>query len=477
MTRISKAIAASAIVILLCIGSLSFWSEVQHEEDRGWVTHTHLVIEKLQEILIDVTQAEADQRGYILTAQETYLAPYRATVEEVQKDFTELRELTSDNPSQQELITRLEALIGARLAGLTMRMEIRRSSGLVAVAEALAAGEDGGDAMVRIRALIAEMRQREAEFLSQRLQTAAISGRRMKVLVVCGNTLAILILVVKWLVIHREIGKRNGAEASLKEANVRLERRTTELSETNVELESFSYSVAHDLRAPLRHIAGYSNVLVQDYGPRLDGEARRYLTKIGEGAQKMGHLVDDLLRLSQVGLQELAVESTSLDVLLREVVGDISLECAERKIEWKIGQLFEVKCDPGLMKQVFVNLLSNAVKYTEKLECAVIAVGQTTENGERAVFVRDNGAGFEMQYADKLFGMFQRLHKATDFKGTGVGLAIVQRIVRKHGGRIWAQAEPDRGATFFFTVGSAEMKAESEPKPVMREEAIDVQQC
>jgi light-regulated signal transduction histidine kinase (bacteriophytochrome) len=232
--------------------------------------------------------------------------------------------------------------------------------------------------------------------------------------------------------------------------------------------------VAHDLRAPLRHMAGYSNILLQDYGPKLGEEAERCLVKIEEGARKMGRLVDELLSLSKIGRQELALQATPLDPLMRQAVEELAAECGGRKIEWQVGELFEANCDPALMKQVFVNLLSNAVKYTGKRERAVIQVGQMKQNDERVVFVRDNGAGFEMQYVDKLFGVFQRLHKAGEFAGTGVGLAIVQRIIRKHGGRIWADGELGRGATFFFTLGSPEIQAGRGPEVRIKEEAMHV---
>jgi light-regulated signal transduction histidine kinase (bacteriophytochrome) len=180
--------------------------------------------------------------------------------------------------------------------------------------------------------------------------------------------------------------------------------------------------------------------------------------------------VDDLLGLSQIGRQKLAFHHTNLSSLVAQAVEDTAPEVAGREVEWQIADLFNAECDPGLMKQVFTNLLSNAVKYTRRRERAVIQVGQTTQNGERVVFVRDNGVGFEMQYADKLFGVFQRLHKARDFEGTGVGLAIVQRIIRKHGGRIWAEAELDQGATFYFTLGIPENKTGEQPESVHEEE-------
>jgi signal transduction histidine kinase len=474
VTSSSKAIAACALLIVVYVGMLSYWSEVRSEQDRQWVTHTLLVVEKLQAVRIDITQAETGQRGYMLTGQDRYLELYREGVNQVRQDMKELPDLVLDNPREQEVIGRLEPLIASRLGELGDGIEVRKQSGLLAGVEAVSRRNDGDMWMELIAAQIGEMRRMEAQLLSARLATAAASTRKMKAIVVCGNALAILILLMKGFVIHWEIGRRNLAERNLKNSNDRLERRTSELSETNIELESFAYSVAHDLRAPLRHIAGYSHVLSQDYGSRFDEEGRRNLEKIADGAQRMGHLVDDLLSLSKVGRQALTLEATSLDMLLRQVVDEVGPEYSGRDIEWRIGDLFIAECDPGLMKQVFVNLLSNAAKYSGKREHAVIEVGQMMQGEERVVFVRDNGAGFEMQYAGKLFGVFQRLHKARDFEGTGVGLAIVQRIIRRHGGRIWAEAALDHGATFFFTLGTPEVGPAIAPDLAIKEEAVHV---
>jgi signal transduction histidine kinase len=458
MTLTSKCIAASALMILLGIGVLSFRSTLREEEDRGWVTHTHLVVESLEQIRIDIMQAETGQRGYILTGDEKYLTPFEDSISKVQQDVEEFRQLTSDNPRQQEAIQQLEPMIVDRLAGLNQRLEIRKRSGLLAGAEAVASGDNGEELMEGIRGQISEMRHTEGQLLASRLSVATAGARKVKAIIIVGNALALLILLAAGFVIHRETGRRNLAEQGLKSINERLERRTMELSETNHELESFSYSVAHDLRAPLRQIAGYSNVLSKDHGPALDAEASRYLEKIDEGARKMGRLVDDLLSLSKIGRQEILLQATALDSLLRQVVEELEPEYLGREVEWRIGDLFSADCDPGLMKQVFVNLLSNAVKYTRKRKNAVIEVGQMRQNDQRVFFIRDNGVGFEMQYVSKLFGVFQRLHKARDFEGTGVGLAIVQRIIRKHGGQIWAEAKLDEGATFFFTLGSRESR-------------------
>jgi len=238
----------------------------------------------------------------------------------------------------------------------------------------------------------------------------------------------------------------------VRQLNEKLLSSNAQLAIVNADLEAFSSSVAHDLRSPIRQISGFSKILLEEYGPQLPADGRRYLDKVIQGAQQMGGLVDDLLNLARVGRQPLSLQVTALDSIVTVALESLQPECAGRRIEWRIGALPSVACDRGLMKQLFVNLLSNALKYTRPRDPAVIEVAQMDHNGEQVIFVRDNGVGFDMQYASKLFGVFERLHAASEFEGTGIGLATGERIVRKHGGRIWAQAEPGRGATFFFTI-------------------------
>jgi signal transduction histidine kinase len=240
------------------------------------------------------------------------------------------------------------------------------------------------------------------------------------------------------------------------ELELRVERRTAQVEAVNKELESFTYSVAHDLRAPLRHIQGFSDALIEECARQLDETAKGYLNRIVDSTRRMDQLISDLLGLAHVGRQELHLQPVSLHRLARDVIRDMEHEIQGRNIEWRIGDLPVLDCDPGLMKQVLYNLLSNAVKYTRPRDPAVVEVGQTATEGHRVIFVRDNGVGFNMKYVHKLFGVFERLHRREDFEGTGVGLATVQRIIHKHGGRIWAEAEVDRGATFYFTLGSHE---------------------
>ncbi len=252
-----------------------------------------------------------------------------------------------------------------------------------------------------------------------------------------------------------DITARKAAEEEVHRLNTALEQRvaqrTSELQESNKDLESFIYSISHDLRAPLRNMAGFASILADDFSTQLPPEAQLYVKRILVGNEKMLHLVDDLLRFSRLGRKPLECSLVDLNELLDDALADLAGEVEGREIRWHRTPLPMAECDPGLMRQVFVNFLSNALKYSRPRRPAIIKISCDRRRTERIISIQDNGVGFDMRYADKLFEVFQRLHVPSEFEGNGVGLAMVARILQRHGGRAYAEGRIDQGATFSFT--------------------------
>ena len=255
--------------------------------------------------------------------------------------------------------------------------------------------------------------------------------------------------------VTRDITERKHTEEQLERQRVELARSNVELIAANNELEAFSYSVSHDLRAPLRSIDGFSLALLEDYEEKLDEEGKDSLHRVRAATQRMGVLIDDLLNLSRVTRAEIKLQSVDLSAIGHSIAAELRDAQPQRRMEFCIQEGLQAYADPNLMRIALENLLGNAWKFTSKRDSARIEFGQTNSNGNLVYFIRDDGAGFDRAYADRLFGAFQRLHDKTDFPGTGVGLATVQRIIHRHGGRIWAESAVQKGATFFFTLGDA----------------------
>jgi light-regulated signal transduction histidine kinase (bacteriophytochrome) len=256
-------------------------------------------------------------------------------------------------------------------------------------------------------------------------------------------------------ILFTDITRRKESEEQIRRLNADLQLRAGQLEAANKELEAFSYSVSHDLRAPLRHIDGFAGLVLKSDGPLVSERGRGYLANIAGSAKQMGILIDDLLVFSQMGRSEMRLAPVDLQLLAEETIQTLRSQHPQRNIVWRKGALPVVRGDRPMLRQVFVNLFANAVKYTGPRDPAEIEFGCTDDPAEgHVIFVRDNGVGFEMAYAHKLFGVFQRLHRAEEFEGTGIGLANVRRIVTRHGGRTWAEGVPDRGATFYFTLPS-----------------------
>ena len=251
----------------------------------------------------------------------------------------------------------------------------------------------------------------------------------------------------------RDVTENRLAEEEIEKLNRELKRRVGELASLNQELEAFSYSVSHDLRAPLRHIDGFTRLLGRHAGAGLDEKGHHYLATIEDSVRQMGSLIDELLAFSRLGREEIRSASVDLQAIAQEAIRDVERDTDGRDVRWTVGALPPVTGDASLLRQVFVNLLSNALKYTRPRAVSSIEVGAVPADSDEVVcFVRDNGVGFDMKYSDKLFGVFQRLHRAEEFEGTGIGLANVRRVIQRHGGRTWAEGKVDEGATFYFSL-------------------------
>lgn len=288
------------------------------------------------------------------------------------------------------------------------------------------------------------------DYLTKPIEPAILRGK--------VNVFRDLYLQRKELEMHREhlqslVDKRTAQlRLAAQDLEKRVVERTSELQQVNRQLETFAYSVSHDLRAPLRHIDAFSQILMDDYADSLDEEAKGVLQRIVAGCNNMEHLIDSILLLSRTARQPLNKIQINMERLAREAYAQISEQQQILDAEFSIGSMPESQADPILIRQVFVNLIGNAFKYSSKREKPLVEVGSVSRDDETVYFVRDNGVGFDMKYADKLFGVFQRLHSSQEFEGTGVGLAIVQNIIQRHGGKVWVEAEPDKGATFYFTI-------------------------
>ncbi len=260
-------------------------------------------------------------------------------------------------------------------------------------------------------------------------------------------------------IVLTDITERVNAQEALRQLTAQLEQRvverTAQLVAANKEMEAFSYSISHDLKAPLRAIDGFSIILLEDYAANLPPEAQKYLNRVCANVVKMRQMVDGLLSLARLGRNDFEPKMQATTAVVRRALEELKAETADREIEIVVNPLPNCTADAVLLRQVFANLLANAIKFTSKTPNARIEVGATEDKGQVVFYVRDNGAGFNMHYADKLFGAFQRLHSEDEFAGTGIGLTIVQRIIHRHGGRVWAEGEVNHGATFYFTLGDA----------------------
>lgn len=430
---------------ILIIGAVSYRNTAILIENSRLDTRSHDLLQLLNNVDTAMDEAENNHRRYLVTGEVVYLQSFRSLAEQKPTYLKYLKDLTAGSPVQEARVDQLQKLIEQQINAETGAIAKRDGGGFEAVRRIALEGVAKRE-LAAIHRIIAEMESDEHQSLRRRLGESTLSTTNTIVLLALGALLQLVLLASVYYLIRHDITAR-------KKVATELQLRGELLEAANKELEAFSYSVSHDLRAPLRHIDGYASLLNKAVGETLNDKAKRYLQTISDSAKQMGQLIDDLLVFSRMGRQEMLHTTVNLDQLIKTILYDLRLDLQGREISWTIDTLPEVPGDPAMLRQVFVNLISNAIKFTSTRPVAKIAIGVERKSaGEITVFVRDNGVGFDMQYLDKLFGVFQRLHRADEFEGTGIGLANVRRIVHRHGGRVWAEGIPDQGATFFVTL-------------------------
>jgi len=427
---------------ILVISAVSYRNASIVVDNSGRDTRSHELVQLLSDIDEAMDEAENNHRRYLVTGDGLYLTSYRSVIKQKPMFLKYLTDLTAGSLEQQERVGVLSRMMDRQVAAETESIELLRNGGFEAVKKMALEGAAKNE-LIEIHRLVGEMELYERESLRRRVIESAAVTTNTIVLLGIGAVLQLVLLASVYYLIRHDITERRRVAEE-------LQRRGTLLEAANQELESFSYSVSHDLRAPLRHIDGYASLLRKAAADSLNEKAGRYLDTISASAKQMGQLIDDLLVFSRMGRQEMLRTTVDLNNLITMILSDLRLDLQGRDISWTIEPLPQVPGDSAMLRQVFMNLIANAVKFTSTRPKAEIAIGiaqQTTE--EVVVFVRDNGVGFNMEYVSKLFGVFQRLHRIDEFDGTGIGLANVRRIVHRHGGRTWAEGAIEQGATFY----------------------------
>lgn len=434
-----------ALLLMILISFVTFYSVDQFANSSRRVEHTHFVIKQINQVVSDLKDAESTQRGYLITGDNIFLQTHYNILSQLPSEIATLRGLTYDNPAQRKSIDVFEDLIDQKISVLRSGIDALEDRSTFKSDEIAAlVGGDGRSAMDQLRGQGDLMIMVEEKLLLQRAQQVESKAKSTKLWILFGNLLAIVLLLsafwlILWEIKHRRIAQRE------------IEKNAAQLELTNKELESFSYSVSHDLRSPLRAIDGYSRMFEEDFADRLDDEGRRLLAVIRVSSKKMGQLIDDLLAFSRMGRKPVDTAKVDMNALVDEVWSEV---CIVSRIEMPLKKtsLPPAWGDRALLRQVLLNLLSNAVKYSSKKMAPVIEMTAKQSEHEVVYSVSDNGVGFDMRFYNKLFGVFQRLHTENEFPGTGVGLAIAQRVIVRHGGRIWAESKPDERTIFNFSL-------------------------
>ncbi len=434
------------------LGALAYWSTTRYVTAVEWVTHSQLVKSELDDLLIDLVTAETSSRGYFLTSDAQFLMPYERSKDEVQQHLRRLGSLAQDNPGQLRNLSVLDAAVNARLNRIEEVLDSFKERGR----DALGSGNRRGvRLMENSRAMITHMDEEEGRLLKERLHSQQVI--QLQLLWTFGLCVAGTLAALTWAyrLINAYNQKRDQAEKAVRELNEDLEHRvsarTLELERSNRDLQYYAYVASHDLQEPLRTVTAYVQLLQLRYGGKLDAEADEFIQFVVEGAARMQQLIQDLLEYSRASSPSLDLKVVDLETTLERTLQSLTSTIGDSGAEITHDPLPSICADDVKIGQLLQNLIANGIKFHGEAPPR-IHIGAKNRGDDWLFSVKDNGVGFDMRYADKIFVLFQRLHGGAKYKGTGIGLAVCKRVIEGHGGRIWAESELDQGATFFFTL-------------------------
>ncbi len=480
----SKLFAAFGLVLAFALADavVSYRMTLRLIENERWVTHTHEVLNELEGTLSALKDAETGERGYIITGDELYLAPYKTGVIEIQQHLGSLRSLTVDNARQQRRIAMLAPLISRRLEQLRQGLDAFRTAGPAAARTTILNGQ-GQRTMDAVRWLVAQMTAEETSLLGERSRISRESGRAMLWTLSIANLLLIGLILLAAHLTRRDLQRRRQTEeallaardelevrvrertAELATANEHLRQSTLELERSNRELQDFAFVASHDLQEPLRKIQAFGDRLRGKHGEVLGPEGIDYLERMQRAAHRMHVLINDLLTFSRVTSKGQPFVPTDLGQIAREVLSDLEVRIEQTGGRVEVGALPALDADPLQMRQLLQNLIGNALKFHRDGEHPHVTVsGSVIRDGgppRARIVVADDGIGFDMKYLDRIFTPFQRLHGRLEYEGTGMGLAVCRRIVERHGGTLTAESAPGEGARFLITLPVRQTQGES----------------
>ncbi len=474
--------AVMAVLLIVAVGVIFYTNIFRIAESAEYRQRSYLTVIYLEKYFSTLKDAETGQRGFLLTEKISYLTPYNQALREVSFNWRQMmRYVSFENTQEKKQFETLQALSERKKQELAYSLQVYQHQGQAAALKVVQSGE-GKNLMDQIRLLIAQIEQRREAVVAYQNEQLATNTRNSIIFSILIGLIAVclFLFIIVMLVregsrrqalydqleaetkerqkaniqLQEEIKEREQARTQIDNLNKTLENKIVSLDAVNKELEAFSYSVSHDLRAPLRSIDGFSQALLNKYSDQLDDNGKDYLNRVRANSQRMAQLIDDMLQLSRLTRGELHLTEVNLSALAEEIIQENRELEPHRKVSVMIQENLTTNGDKRLLQAVLQNLLNNAWKFTSQKEEATIEFKTVLQDDRPVYMVRDDGAGFEMEFVDKLFGAFQRLHAMHEFPGTGIGLATVQRIIHRHGGKVWAEGEPDKGARFYFTINS-----------------------